>query len=587
MSSFCPACGTPASPDADARFCARCGRELPGAPAGQTGPVPVPPPPPGAPPAVPPQAPPAAPPTLPGVLPAQPGAAHPQAPAGPSPAGQFLRRTFSGRWDVPAVAALVPALCFVVLAVVIGVWTGAAVDDPGVGFVTRTRIALGVLLTGVGATVRLSTRVNGYGDGDVSFGDSGDSGDGFGDSGDSGYGDGYVFTSAHSTISVIALLMTLLWVGALVLALRRSRARLAPGGGSAGAEAAVRVALAAAAAALVLGLVAQPAAGDVHMSTGPVLLTLWAFLISLATALLTLCSADVGRWLAARPGPAAVAGALRTALIALLITVALGGFVVFVVVGTHADQTTGWGVAFAALFLPNLGVSGLGLGWGAPFHLSASGSSSDYGGHYSFGLGELGHIWQGWAAVGAVAGGVVCALVIGVLAVRRSADRREQFLVAGVFTGLFVLLTAVGGVSQDGSTSGFTGLAAAAGHTSASTSVPEALMFALLWTCGGVFVAPYVWRALGGTVPAPRPRAVAGAAAAPYGPPPGQPQAGAGGPSQPQPYVPAQPPSQPQPQPPSQPEPRPYDQPTVPEQQTVHDLGVVQPPRLNKPPDHR
>src|SRR6185503_13859079 len=107
--------------DAETRFCARCGKELPAASAGQST---VPPPPPAAPPTVH-AATPAAPPTVHAEMPAAPPTVHaampaapayapsppgPGAPAGSSPATLFLRRTFTGRWDLPAAAGVVPAL---------------------------------------------------------------------------------------------------------------------------------------------------------------------------------------------------------------------------------------------------------------------------------------------------------------------------------------------------------------------------------------------------------------------------------------------------------------------------------------------
>ena len=585
--SYCPACGNPVSSDADTRFCARCGKELPAAPAPPEGGAPVPPPPPSAPPTVHaamPAAPAHAPaPTAPHTPPARDGISGMPGDGGPSPTALFLRRTFTGRWDLAAAAAVVPAVCFVALAVVIGAWSSVAAHDSGVGFVSRTRVALALLLTGVGATLHFTTRFRDFSDSGTAFSDSYT---GLGeDDGSSGFPDGS-YTTIHSTVSVIALAMTLLWVGSLVLALRRMRARAAAAeaansqtaaGRSAAAEAAVRVALLAAAAALVLGLFAQPHVREEHLGTGPALLTLWAFLISLATALLTLCAPEIHRRLAVRPGLAGAARALGTALRALLITVGIAGVVVFVVVGAHSSDTTGWGVAFAALFLPNLGVAGLGLGWGAPFKVSestdlteSSGSGNSF--HFSYGLSELGHIWSGWAMAGAVVGGVVCALVIGVLAARRSADRMEQFLVAGLFTAMFVVLAAFGGVATDGG-SGFVGLADGHGHSAFGTSVPEALMFALLWSCGGVLVGPWVLRALGATVPAPGTFAAAGAGAA--GATGADPVSGPHLPRQAAPSAPSAPG-----QPPVPPQ-------AGPAEPTVHDLGIVQPPRLNEPPDLR
>lgn len=625
--AYCPACGTPVSADADTRFCARCGKELPAAaaesapPAGSAAPAAptmpaLPPGPPGTVPpgAVPPAAVPPGAETLvagpPGVPPPQPpappgavpyGYAPPQpVPARPSPVLLFLQRAFTGRWDSVLPAALAPAAGIAVLAVVIGVWSGVAADHGGVGFGTRTQIALAMLLTGIGGTLHFGVSGSGVNyDDSYSGSDGSDSSSGFGDSGfgdsdSGGFGD-HVSRTVHSSMSVTVLTVTLLWVVLLAVVLRRTRARTTAGDATGGAEAAVRTAAVAAAGALVLAIIARPSVEDVHLNAGPVLVTVWAFVISLVTALVVLCRPARERWLATRPGPAALARALHTAALALLATVALAGFVVFVVVGAHWSEATGWGVAFAALLLLNLGVSGLGLGWGAPGQMTASRGGMSHTATY--GLGDLSHVWHGWATVLTVCGGVVCALIIGMLAVRRSRDRFEQFLVAGLFTGLLTLLAVIGGLSSDGG--GMLVSVASGGHESFGTSVPEMLLYGLLWSFAGVLVAPYVLRAFGGTAPG-----LAGGQpqrwgyAQQYGvPPQGQPPhtalphtAPAQGAAVPPPAgygVPAQG-AQPQGAPP-QPAAPPAGGPPAPApaEPTVHDLGIVQPPRLDKPPGHR
>lgn len=103
-------------------------------------------------------------------------------------------------------------------------------------------------------------------------------------------------------------------------------------------------------------------------------------------------------------------------------------------------------------------------------------------------------MWNGWSTAAVVAGGVLCALLIGVLAVRRSRVRSEQFAVAGVFTALFTVLVALGGLSSNGS--GGLGMMGG-GHVTLGTSLPAALGFCLLWAFGGVLVGPYVARVLG------------------------------------------------------------------------------------------
>lgn len=603
--AFCPACGNPVSAEADTRFCARCGKQLPPADAAPPAAQAPPPPPPAAPPTMP--AAPPAPPTMPAVPPAAPGPVPqqppapagppgvpppgygypPPVPAGPSPAMLFLRRAMTGRWDTVAPVALVPAAAVAALAVIIGVWSGIPSDHPPIGFGTRTQAALALLLTGIGGKLHFAITSSPDFGGGSDFGtssdfDSGSGSDSYSGLGDSGSGDfaDSVNRTVHSTTSVIMLAVTVLWIVLLAVLLRRTRPRLTAADGSGGAEAAVRVGLTAAAGALVLGLIARPKISAVRVDAGPVLVTLWAFAISLATALVVLCRPARERWLATRPGTATALRALRTTVLALLATIGLAGVVVFVVAGAHWSDLTGWGVAAAALFSLNLGVSGLGLGWGAPGKISVG--TGSYAHTATYGLGDLNHAWHGWATVLVVLGGVVCALVIGLLAVRRSHDRFEQFLVAGMFTALFTLLAVFGGVSSDGAS--VVSTVPVGGHETLGSSVPEILLFGLLWSFGGVFVAPYVWRALGGSLPqraiplnvwAP-PQAVPPQAAHPADP--GAPA----GPAQPGPSPTLH--SAPTQVAPVQPAPPP---PAPPAQPTVHDLGVVQPPRLNKPPDQR
>jgi hypothetical protein len=87
---------------------------------------------------------------------------------------------------------------------------------------------------------------------------------------------------------------------------------------------------------------------------------------------------------------------------------------------------------------------------------------------------------------------VVCALILGVVAARCCVDRREQWLAAGFHAGLFVLLIGVGGVKGE----------YAEGTRSvsveAASSVPEALLFGLLWSFGGVLAVTFLLRVRGG-----------------------------------------------------------------------------------------
>ena len=188
-----------------------------------------------------------------------------------------------------------------------------------------------------------------------------------------------------------------------------------------------------------------------------------------------------------------------------------------------------------------------------------------------------------------VAGGVGCALLIGVLAAWRSRDRVERFAVAAAYTGLFTLLAALSGVSDDGES---LLLATGSRHTSMATSVPEAMAFALLWSFGGVACGPYVWRALGGRTGTgarggagrPSGSATERTGAATWGPATGAAPAAVPG-TPPVPGAPPGTPGTPNAVPPTGPPAVPPPGPVPP---TVHDLGIVQPDRLKKdPPSHR
>jgi hypothetical protein len=577
--SYCPACGNQVDGGADARFCARCGRELPdshgfagsdvlSSGADRHEPPQGPPPSPVAAPTVHIPAP-AGPPIL---LPAVPPPAEP-VPFAQTALARFLWRVFVGRWEWAAAVAAAPVLAVTAVAVVAGAWSGTATHGTGVGFGTRTRAALALLVQGLGGSLSVTTPYSYddmglyysyYDDGTISGSDSFPS--------DPGTVVGTAGRSTTQTYSFVPIAATVLWIGVLVLALYVLRKRLS------GPEAAVRVALLGAAGALALALVGRPVLGTTHFDSGPVPVTLWTFAITLATALLVLGADGLRARIAARPAVAAAVRALRTAVLALLLTVTAAGIVVFVIAVAHYDSLSGWGVAAAGVMVLNAGVAGLNLGWGGPFQLSEGSQGAVY--HVNFGLTDLEDVWGPGAVAGAVAGGVLCALLIGFLAVRLSRDRLEQFAVAGLFTVLFTLLAAVGGVSTDGSTLYDAVSGAAPGHSEVTTSVAKALLFGLLWSFGGVLVAPHVWRGFGGRgMPeeafvygwgvgaVPVVGSSAGSSAEPSAGPSARPGVGSGS-VPPQPSAPPRAPSEP----------------------VVHDLGVVQPPRLNKPgepPDRR
>ena len=569
--SFCPACGNPVAEAADVRFCARCGRDLTvpavpaQAPAPASGQPPKPPQEPQEPTASPgptagqaparsagpyPPLPPQGPPPTVLVELGRPPGPPPYVPApGPSPAALFLRRVVVGRWEWPALVTAIPALCLLAVALLMGVWSGAELPSDTAGLGLRTRGALAIVVQGLGGSLRFTEHFTVL---ESSLGSAFDA------SGDS------PATTAHTTVSILPWTVTLLWVAVLVVGLRVLRRRQADQGAAsarAGAETAVRVAVAAALAALVLALVGQPTVDRTHLSTAPAQVVLCTFALTLVTALLVLCRPALDAWLAARPPLATGFRALGTAVLALLLTLFVAGVVVLLIAAAHWDEITGWGVAAAVVMLLDLGVSGLGLAWGAPFHISETGYSGRTD-DISFGLSDLGHVWGGGSVTAVVLGGIGCALAIGVLAAWRSRDRVEMYAVAGLFTVLFVVLAAVSGASIGGDGGGVP-VAYGATHASLGTSVPEALAFGLLWSLAGVVVGPYLVR----RVPPPRVAYGAGRGVpSPYGAPPqGPPTAGPGVP-------PAAPPGPP----------------AAPAEPTVHDLGVVEPDRPRKdPPSHR
>lgn len=323
-----------------------------------------------------------------------------------------------------------------------------------------------------------------------------DDGSGSGFSGISGSGGGSGGT-VHQTLSIVPLSVTLLWIAVLWLALRALRRR-----GQTGPEAAVRVAVVAAAGALVAALLGQPSPGVAHISDRPFVVVPVAFLVSLVVALAVLAGPAWEGRLAARPGAAAALRVLRTALLALLLCALLAGIVVLIVALRYYSGVTGWGVFLVALLLPNAGTAGLDVGWGGPVRFKSGFAGRTVLSH-GVGLSDLSKVWHGWAVVLAVGVGLVCALLIGTLAVRRSRGRAEQFAVAGAFTVLFTGLAALSGLSMRGMEVGGVFGAGTGSGSSAAPELLKALLFALLWSVGGVLVMSYAARIRGNRTSGP------------------------------------------------------------------------------------
>ncbi|MFC9537589.1 zinc ribbon domain-containing protein [Streptomyces sp. NPDC056975] len=513
MASFCPHCGAQA-PD-EARFCMKCGRErTPEREPTVQGPAAPPAASPGQPP-VPPLAPPVAPPP-----PAF-------APGGPSPVGAFLGRAFRGDWAGSAQAALWPVGLLVIAAVALAIPSYGQGSDVVVGFGDRMRISLALLLQSLGGGFEVSASGGSspFGGGDSPFG--------------SGGGDMGAEFSGGAALSLVPLTVTALWILALWIGVRVLRSRLwaratSPAvPGTPGLEAALRVALLVTVGILVLGLFAQPSIQGVRISSSPVLAALGALLISLAVAAGMLHRDDLAQWLAARPAALALVRATGTALRALAVVLVICSIAAFISIAQIDDlgdvsdvsdlgQADLSPLVVALLVLPNLGAMALGLGWGAPISFEAGGSSTYGGGyqHQSFGLSELGDVTNSWAVVGALALGTVCALTVGVMAARRSSDRREQLLSAGIFLCLFLLLGALGGlgVKATGAASDLGG--SGTGSAGVGLGMAEALLFGLLWVFAAAFLAPYLMQMAGArTGIVPEPQVPPGA----FGPAPGAP----------------------------------------------------------------
>ncbi|MGW2177178.1 cell division protein PerM [Streptomyces sp. NPDC001732] len=411
-------------------------------------------------------------------------------------------------------------------------------DTVVVGWTDRLRIALAMLLQAFGGNFELRA-VGPAGRYEEDYGNDyggGYDSDGYGMDGDMTQG---------AVLSVVPLTVTVLWLGALFLAARAARKR------GEGMEAAVRISLVASAVVLVLGLFSQPDIAGVSVSSAPLLATLGALVLSLPATAGALYRDESGRWRAQSPAVHAavrVAGTAVRALGIVLLLCSLIGFVSY----ANIDDVDGEAMLIALPLLPNIGLAVLGVSWGAPVEYDVRGrvgylgSGTEHGG---FGLSELGDEVGGWAVACAVATGVVCALVVGITAARRSADRREQAAAGALFLAMFLVLCGIGGVSTELS-GGFAEMGGQ-GTAEFAPSVPDALLFGLLWVGGAVFVAPYLLRMTGrGTPPAPTPPGVPPVhpGAAPFVP--AQPGTAPGTPAQPAPLqppaahpAPAQPPA--------------------------------------------
>ncbi|MFF4698040.1 hypothetical protein [Streptomyces chattanoogensis] len=494
---------------------------------------PPPPPPPGQPPV--PAAPPGPPPYA--------------APARPSPVGAFLGRTARGDWLTPLKTAAWPTLMLLVLACVLGIFSSDDTDQAGLGWGVRMRCFLALLLQSVGGGVTLS-------------------GSATGPLGRIGVG-----VDGEMSLSLVPLVVTGLWVVLLATGVRR--ARRAGVAGAAVPESVLRTAVLCGVGTFALALLAQPSYDGLELSSSPWLALLCSFLLAALVSGLVLARDEAQAWLAARPGWRAAVGALRTALVALLTVVLAAGVVTYVtVLATADDMDAGTAVALLVM-LPNLGAIALAMAWGAPVNVEWNLPNLPFleSGRRSLGYSELGQFGSDWTLFGVIVGGLACALLVGFLAVRRSADRREQLLAAGFFVVALVLVVWAAGVSAsatfhaasggepgglgggygsdyDGDYGGGYGGSygggygggygrgdgsGIGGHAELAAGGAETLLLALVWTFGAVLLVPYLLMMAG--------RGNASMPAAPAAPAPAAPPAPATAPLPAVPPTPAAPPA--------------------------------------------
>ncbi|MEU1781313.1 hypothetical protein ABZ545_17710 [Streptomyces abikoensis] len=387
--------------------------------------------------------------------------------APPSRGALFLRRTVAGDWAGAAKAALWPSALLLVLAVAISLPSSDEFDRARLGdWSDRFQVVLALLVQGLGGTLDVELR-----GGDTLLS---------------------TFLRGSGYLSVWPLTVTILWAGAVALGTARLRRATGATGGTPGAaEAAVRVALLCGAAVLVLALCGQQDVENLSVSTSPGLAALFSCALAGAVSGAMLCRDRLVARLGA--GVQVVIRAWGTALRALALSVALCALVAFVVLAANQDDVGGWTVVGSLPVLVNLGLMALGVSWGAGVEASSTEHSRHVGG--TLGLSEIGELAGGWAQAGAVALGVVCAVILAVLAARRSADRVEQVLSGVFFLAVVWLLSFVSGgdMRMTSGPSSFSGRLRGM-EASVGTNAGELLLFGLLWTAGAVLLAGVLGR---------------------------------------------------------------------------------------------
>ena len=389
------------------------------------------------------------------------------APLPPRPAPGVVAPFVSRGWGAALGAGVVAPVAVLLLAGALSAFGGGELGE--VGRVARLRVWLAVLLQGVG--------------GDVSV----------------RYDDPFAGVSLGGEVSLSStpLAVTAVWVLLTVLAARRARRRHAVG---TAAETALWVGAVAAVAAWALALLAQPVVDGAELSGDPWSVLLWSFVLTGAAVWVALAR----RPAAERPGARMVHDVASGAGAGLVGASLLAGVSVF---GYLLAPQRGLGAEGAVglfLVLPDLGLNGLALAWGASLHASSMLPGLELE-RRSLDYAQAGEA-ASWAPFALGALGVACALLVGLAPARRCRARTEQLLSGGLFVCLLLAATAVAGArvtaSPGGGTAPYPGEEARAGFGAA---LDELLLASLLWTLPAVLLAPWLLRAARRLRPDPTP----------------------------------------------------------------------------------
>lgn len=485
--AICASCG--AASVEGARACAACGR--PSAP-------PLPPPPPAGPPSSPAAGPPVPPPPpLPPAPPAPPasyppaagapalgtwGAGRPYDPAtGQSPA---LRWLTGADWRPALIALVAPTVVLLAAALIAAIPSGYGESDALVqmpGFGDRYGAALAMALGALGAPFKLSYAIHWRGT-------------------DSVYG----FTARVLPLTVTVLWLLALWLGLRTLSRRRQARTAQQMTRAQAAGEALRTALVTAGVTLLVGLLAG-ADWSPYLPGGPtgfgrasaITYTAdagwpqavgWSALLAWLVAF-AVYGTDALRWAAWRNRSIrgwAVAALAAGQVLALLVGTA--ALVAFVVVAANGE---GWQSAVSLAFLPNLGLTLIGIGAGATFRAEGGPASrgadwsgtGGYPGFQEFSFFDLHGESGAWRFAGLLA--VASVALLAWTAHRRRLDAADRIRLAVVYAVGLTLLMVLSG-------------AAATGFGSAATrSDPVTADWSVGLVFGSLLAANVIWTAIG------------------------------------------------------------------------------------------